>query len=157
EDVPGSDLASLKLLIKGGDLTDVVICGHAPCSALNLLVFPEEWLVGELSSCSYTDAWLRSHREFQKVLQCHYGNATKGTLMDVADREFVLHQLEVLSSIPELKAMILRGRLRLHGWSINAAGLHVYAAARQEFVQVEGLLGAEHPRLRNRTAKTRNA
>ena len=157
EDVAGSDLASVKLLLKGGELTDMVICGHAPCSALNLLVFPEEWLVGELSSCAYTDAWLRSHQEFPKVLQRHYGNAPKGTLMDVADREFVLHQLEELSLIPELKALVLGGRLRLHGWSINGGGLHVYSAARQEFVQVEGLLAAEHPRLRNRTSRTRNA
>jgi carbonic anhydrase len=157
EDVSGGDLASIKLMQKGGSLTDIVVCGHSPCSALNLLVFPEEWLVGELTSCAYTDAWLRSHGEFQKTLEHYYGTAGKGALMDIAAREFVLHQLEKLSSVPELDTMIRQRRLRLHGWLVTGAGLHVYTAAKQEFVQHEGLLGADHPRLRSRTARARNA
>jgi len=157
EAVPSSDLASIRLLLKGCTLADIIVCGHSPCSAMNLLVYPEEWLAGDLSSCAYTDAWLRSHREFQRTLQNSYPGARKGALMDIAVQEYVLYQLEKLGAIPDLRPLILQRRLRLHGWLINGAGLHVYNLARQEFIRCQSMLGADHIRLRNRTARARNA
>ena len=124
---------------------------------MNLLVYPEEWLAGELSSCAYTDAWLRGHREFQEMLRNAYNGARKGTLMDIAVQEYVLYQLEKLGSISDLRSIIRDRRLRLHGWLLNGAGLHVYNLSRQEFIKYESVLGPDHIHLRPRTTRTRNA
>lgn len=107
----GSTSASIESALHSHGASDIVVCGHDPCCAVQGALDsggqrPRPRYMDAAASCATVGAFVWKH----------YGQLDPVSLRSVAAREHVLLQLENLLTYPSIAARVAVGMLRLHAW-----------------------------------------
>lgn len=125
--VQGGEAATIEYAIAALGITDIVICGHTRCGAMQALLDP-----APLANLPAVSRWLEHSAATSRILKSHYGHLDGAALLTAAVEENVLVQLENLKTHPEVLAGLSRKALRLHGWVYKLETGHVFAYDSEE-------------------------
>ncbi len=127
-----SEAAAIEFALLNLNVTDIIVCGHSECGAMQALVEGREKV-----KASNLKAWLRHgepslQRHGEPSLQRHgepslESDKTKLSPVNHLSQMNVLQQLEHLKSYPVVKDRVASGKLKLHGWWFELKGADVYS------------------------------
>lgn len=125
--------AVLEFSLKCLNISDIIICGHSDCGAMQAIL--QNNLEPNLLCCK---KWLNnaipSYERFKKTaIQGHLSPC------NALSRINVLQQLEHLKSYPEILERLKTGKLKLHGWwfDLVTANVFYYDSSREDFVLID--------------------
>lgn len=127
-----STSAAIEFAVDVLGVSDVVICGHSQCGAMEALV--DGALPGR--SLRHLERWLRLAEPVREVLRTQYAHLTdRSARVSAAAEENVLFGLENLRSHECVTRRLADGTLRLHAWyfQIATAKLFAFDPARGQF------------------------
>jgi carbonic anhydrase len=120
-DQDNSALAVIEFAIRSLGVSDIIVCGHSECGAMQALSAGTESLC-----CPHVESWLR-HGE--KALH----KVRRGITLDKTLSEHnqisqvnVLQQIEHITEYPFIRERMERKELRVHGWWFDIAKADVY-------------------------------
>lgn len=165
DDGASSTSAAIEFAVDVLGVSDVVICGHSQCGAM-------EALVGDFASerpMEHLARWLELAAPVRAVIERQYAHIKdRDARVTAAAEENVLFGLENLRSHECVRRKLAEGRLQLHAWffQIRTAKLFAFDPASGQFSVEIGArgLGKKHgstskpdtdeppPRLRSRSA-----
>lgn len=129
---PNSTAAAVEFAVAGLDVSDIVVCGHTQCGAMDALLTG----LAAPHQTPHLAGWLELAASVRNLLNGPYANLVpaEGRAI-VAAEENVLLAIENLRTYGVVRERIEQGRLRLHAWMFKIANaeLFAYEADRQEF------------------------
>jgi carbonic anhydrase len=125
-----SEAAAIEFALQTLPITDVIVCGHSECGAMDALLsgraqlaspFLKNWLrhadasLQRLDSAMLEDAHIERHNRLSQLN--------------------VIEQIEHLKTYPAVRERVQAGRLHLHGWwfDIREADVYAYGAGDDAF------------------------
>ncbi len=129
----GGEGATIEFAVAGLGVSDLIVCGHSHCGAMQGLVDAET--VKDMPAVS---AWLSHAEATRRILREKYSDRVDAELLTTAIEENVLVQLENLRTHPAVAAALALGKLKLHGWvfKIETGDVFAYDPACSEFLPV---------------------
>jgi carbonic anhydrase len=126
-----SEAAAIEFAILNLNVSDIVVCGHSECGAMQALMEGREKV-----SAPNLRAWLRHGEPSLARL------AQQSTTLDSCNqlsKQNVLQQIEHLQSYPVVQQRVAEKRLKLHGWwfELSTANVYAYEDAAGEFVLID--------------------
>src|SRR3990167_8737404 len=129
-----SEAAAIEFALSFLNVSDVIICGHSECAAMQTLCSGREKLTSP-NLCSWLQygehclQLLREKPDFAADLQAH------NRLSQIN----VLQQLEHLTTYPAVQERVNTGRLRMHGWwfDLSTADVYSYESSESKFVVID--------------------
>ena len=119
-----STAAAIEFAVENLKVSDIVVCGHSQCGAMNAL----------LSDTPLTDRtphlrdWLTLAAPVREIIRTQYTHITDPEhRKNVAGEENVLFALENLHSYYCVQDRLMDGSLRLHGWFFKIATAELFA------------------------------
>jgi len=119
-----STAAAIEFAIESLEVSDIVVCGHSQCGAMEALLngLPAGKPMPHLQE------WLALAAPVRHVLQTEYHHLkSHEELATAAAEENVLFALENLYSYPGVKKRLEDGSVRLHGWFFKIATAELFA------------------------------
>jgi carbonic anhydrase len=129
-------------------VSDIIVCGHSGCGAMNALLGDPQ----KLSSMPFISQWLKygeeSRRKFTKENDLKF-TTVNGTLSVNLDPSLsdvnklsqinILQQCEHLITYPVVSKRILSGELTLHAWyfDISNADVYSYSDKKEQFIVID--------------------
>ena len=102
-------------------VSDIVVCGHSECGAIQALADGVTHL-----SCPHLQSWLKYGLEsLNKVRNGFYINSALSENNQISQAN-VLQQMEHIASYPFINERLKAKQLRLHGWWFDIAHANVY-------------------------------
>lgn len=98
-------------------VSDVIVCGHSNCGAMQAVFKTDE----ELAGCPHLRDWLRIADPVRQHMEQRCGTATGEQRGRITEQQNVLAQLRNLETYPFVRAAVLEKTLRLHGWYYDIA------------------------------------
>jgi carbonic anhydrase len=129
---PNSTAAAVEFAVAGLEVSDIVVCGHTQCGAMDALLTG----LSAPAATPHLAGWLELAAPVRNLVQGPYANFVPPEARAiVAADENVLLAIENLRTYPIVRERIEQGKLRLHAWMFKIANaeLFAYDAARQEF------------------------
>jgi carbonic anhydrase len=128
-----STAAAIEFAVESLRVSDIVVCGHSQCGAMEALVhgLPAHRAMPHLQN------WLGTAAPVREILNAKYTHLTDpAARRDAAAEENVLFALENLHSHPGVQERLADGTLRLHGWyfKIATAELFFYDPGSNQFL-----------------------
>jgi len=118
-----STAAAIEFAIQALGVSDVVVCGHSQCGAMNALLNNEQ---GDQSMPHLKD-WLEVAAPVRQLIKNDYQYLTDANAcMNAAAQENVLFALENLHTYPIVAERLADGTLRQHGWFFNIASAEIF-------------------------------
>jgi carbonic anhydrase len=114
--VSAGEEATIEFAVNGLGVRDIIVCGHSHCGAIKGLLDPRQ--VAELPALA---RWLSFAEPTLRLVREKYGHLKGRQLITAAVRENVLVQIANLCTFPAVEERLVRGDLRLHGWSYEIA------------------------------------
>jgi carbonic anhydrase len=102
-------------------VSDIIICGHSECGAMQALIQG-----GENSSSPHLALWLKYGAESLEKVRRGYVIDPKLALHNQLSQVNVLQQMEHIASYPFIQERIAKKQLRIHGWWFDIAQADVY-------------------------------
>jgi carbonic anhydrase len=133
--VPGGTAAAIEYAVEVLGVTNVIVCGHTHCGAINAILHPET-----MDRLPFVRRWLAQGERVRKIVSERYGHLDEQGRMLAAVEENVLVQLENLRAFPNIAERLDRGALTMSGWVWDIASGDVY-----EFDPNGGQFGAIPP------------
>jgi carbonic anhydrase len=127
-----STAAAIEFAVGVLKVSDVVVCGHSQCGAMDALL----GAFTQPDALPHLAGWLEIARPVREVLARDYQHLTEPTARaTAAAEENVLFALENLRSYPCVKQRLADGSLHLHGWffKIDSAELFAYNPESHQF------------------------
>jgi carbonic anhydrase len=119
-----STAAAIEFAVENLKVSDIVVCGHSQCGAMNAL----------LSDTPLSDRtphlrdWLTLATPVREIVRSQYTHITDPEQRkNVAAEENVLFALENLHSYYCVQDRLMDGSLRLHGWFFKIATAELFA------------------------------
>jgi carbonic anhydrase len=119
-----STAAAIEFAVDALNVSDIVVCGHSQCGAMEALLrgLPPE------SGMPHLQEWLSLAGPVRQVLQTQYPHLkSHDEQVTAASEENVLFALENLHSYPCVEKRLADGSLRLHGWFFKIATAELFA------------------------------
>jgi carbonic anhydrase len=135
-----STAAAIEFAVETLEVTDVVVCGHSQCGAMEALLYG----AGCSETTPHLAEWLRTAAPVRAVIERQYPHLTeRAARVTAAAEENVLFALENLETYPVVAQRLAAGELRLHGWffKIATAELFAYSPETRQFVPLADLQG----------------
>ena len=134
--VANSTAAAVEFAVQDLEVSDIVICGHSQCGAMEALLngLPEK------ETTPHLHEWLELASPVRKMLKNNYQHLTdKDACTSAAAEENVLLALENLHTYPAVLQKLKENKLHLHGWffKIATAEMFAYNSATQQFEKIE--------------------
>lgn len=129
--------AAIEFAVQTLGVSDIVICGHSQCSAMETLLggLPEPETMPHLHK------WLELASPVRELIKSDYKHLEKDSdaCTNAAAEENVLLALENLHTYPVVTDRLSKGKLRLHGWffKIATAEMFAYNYSDQQFQLIE--------------------
>lgn len=126
-DVTGSTnstAAAVEFAVDQLEVSDVVVCGHSQCGAMQALLtgLPPEPPLPHLAE------WLEVASPVRSIICERYGHLKEQEARcTAAAEENVLFALENLRNYPCVRRRLTAGTLRLHGWFFKIASAELFA------------------------------
>ncbi len=109
--VPGGTAAAIEYAIEVLGVTNVVVCGHTQCGAVNAILHPES-----MDRLPFVKRWLAQGERVRAIVAERYAHLPEDARMLAAVEENVLVQLENLRAFPNVASRLEQGRLTMAGW-----------------------------------------
>lgn len=119
-----STAAAIEFAVESLLVSDVVVCGHTQCGAMEALLrgLPQQ------SAMPHLQEWLALAAPVRQVLQTQYSHLkSHEEQVTAAGEENVLFALENLRSYPGVEKRLKDGTLRLHGWFFKIVTAELFA------------------------------
>lgn len=114
-------LATIEYSIFSLNVSDIIICGHSECGAIQALV---QGLNNPC--CPHLDSWLQHGKEsLNKVRKGFTINPSLSEHNQISQIN-VLQQMQHISSYPFIRNRLEKKQLRVHGWWFDIAQADVY-------------------------------
>lgn len=139
----GGEAATIEYAIAALKITDIVVCGHTCCGAMQALLEP-----GTTSTMPHLRKWLEHAENTRRIVLENYSHLHGGSLLTAAVEENVLVQLEHLRTHAAVATAMARGALHLHGWvyKIESGEVFSFNPEQGQFAALEN--GQPLPNLR---------
>lgn len=131
-----STAAAIEYAVSTLEVSDVVVCGHSQCGAMQALLTG----IPETANQPHLRGWLALAEPVRQLIADKYRHLTDPqACQTAAAEENVLFALENLRSYPGVSARLAEGKLRLHGWffKIATAELFAYDATTEQFQRIQ--------------------
>lgn len=129
-----SALAVIEFAVFSLNVSDIIICGHSECGAMQALIDGIDTL-----SCSHLESWLKHGKaSFDKVKDGFTINPSLSE-HDQLSQVNVLQQMEHIISYPFIRERMEKKQLRVHGWwfDIAQADVYSYEPDLQQFILID--------------------
>ncbi|HEY8041892.1 MAG TPA: carbonic anhydrase [Polyangiaceae bacterium] len=120
--VPGGTAAAIEYAVEVLGVTNVIVCGHTQCGAVNAIMNP-----ASMDRLPYVKRWLAQGERVRRIVAERYGHLDETARMMAAVEENVLVQLENLRAFPNIAGRLERGELSMSGWVYEIASGDVFA------------------------------
>lgn len=116
-------------------ITDVVVCGHSDCGALNALWCDQK----DLACMDNLQEWIKTASGVKDFVLKHNHDPSYASKMEMTAKKHVIQQLENLKTYPLVAQAVKEEKLRLHGWyyEIGAGAVHAYNAETGSYERIE--------------------
>ncbi len=134
EEQDNSAQAALEFSVFSLNISDIIICGHSECGAMQALAKGID-----PSCCSHLSSWLKHGEEsVRKVREGFIINPNLSEHNQISQVN-VLQQMEHVASYPFIRERIQKKQLRIHGWwfDIAQASVHCYEESLRQFVLID--------------------
>jgi carbonic anhydrase len=115
-DAGGGVAASIEHAVQVLGISDVIVCGHSNCGAMQAVLHPER--LGDLPNLA---AWVRHAEPARAAAIREHPSADEETLLDLTVEYNVLVQLRNLLTYPFIRAGVEKGAFGLYGWVYDIA------------------------------------
>jgi carbonic anhydrase len=118
-----STAAAIEFAVETLRVSDIVICGHSQCGAMNALLGD-----APTDKMPHLREWLTLAEPVREIMRTQYQHvADPEHRKDLAAAENVLFALENLHSYYCVQDRLMEGSLRLHGWFFKIASAELLA------------------------------
>ncbi len=111
---PTGESATVEYAVTALKVTDLIVCGHYRCGAVQALLNPDE-----AAGMPQVSGWLAHAAAAKAVMDREHAQLQGAERWDRAVEVNVLVQLESLSQHPVVAAGLAAGSLRLHAWVLR--------------------------------------
>jgi len=120
------------------EISQVVVCGHTGCGAMQGLLHPEK-----LASLPLVKSWLRNGEAALSVVQARRTARDEWATLEELTEENVLLQMSHLRTYPLIAGRLAQGTIALSGWVYDIAHgtVRIYDESQRKFVAAEQALG----------------
>ncbi len=119
--VPGGTAAAIEYAVEVLGVTNVIVCGHTHCGAINAILHPES-----MDNLPFVKRWLAQGERVRTIVAERYAHLDDDARMLAAVEENVLVQLENLRAFPNVAERLERGVLTMSGWVYDIASGNVF-------------------------------
>ncbi len=126
--------AALEFSVFSLNVSDIVVCGHSECGAMQALAQGINTLC-----CPHLESWLKYGEEsLNKVRKGFIINPTLSEHNQISQVN-VLQQMQHITSYPFVRERLEKKQLRVHGWwfDIAAADVYCYEQNLNQFVLID--------------------
>lgn len=126
--------AGIEFAVEMLGVSDIVVCGHSQCGAIDTLMKPQADL-----ELRHLRNWVELAAPVRTLIDTKYGHLTDPEdRARAAEEENVLCSIERLELYPCVSRRVNEGTLRLHGWffKIATAELFAFDPASRQFVTI---------------------
>lgn len=140
----GGEGAAIEYAVGVLNVTDIIVCGHSHCGAMDALLNLEK-----TADLPQVAAWLSHAESTRRIIKENYQHLTGSALLTATVEENVLVQLESLRTHPLVAARLGAGKLQLHGWvyKIDTGEVFGYDPVQSQFLS---LLESDQPQTLSR-------
>lgn len=117
----GGVSAAIEYAVEVLGVSDIVVCGHTNCGAIDAILHPER-----VEHLPLVSRWLGESSRIPKLIEERYGHLDGEARMTAAIEENVLIQLENLRSFDFVARRLDAGTLEISGWVFKIATGEVY-------------------------------
>jgi len=119
-----STAAAIEFAVEVLGVSDVVVCGHSQCGAMQALLEGNP----KPGAMPHLDEWLAVASPVRDVIERNYTHVTERMdRMTAAAEENVLFALDNLHTYPAVQARLQDGSLHLHAWFFKIATAELFA------------------------------
>lgn len=129
-----SALAAVEFAVFTLKVTDIIVCGHSECGAMQALVDGFDTLTSP-----HLEAWLKYGIESLNKVKQGFSLNPSLSLQNQMSQVNVLQQMQHLSSYPFILKLLEKKELRIHGWwfDIAHADVYCYEPAFNQFILID--------------------
>ncbi len=144
--VLGGVSAAIEYAVEILEVSDVIVCGHTHCGAIDAILHPER-----VAHLPFVSRWLTESSLIPTLIEQRYAHLEGEARITAAVQENVLVQLENLRSFDFVTKRLDSGRLKMRGWVFKIATGEVfdYDPIGGQFMQLGGS-GRDRPVLSSR-------
>lgn len=106
--------AAMEFAVLGLKVTDIIVCGHSNCGAMQTLLMDEE----EFEGMHHLREWMKLASPVRHIVNRFYpaAHASAEVRRRTAEEENILLQLSNIQTYPFVLKALEEGALHLHGW-----------------------------------------
>jgi carbonic anhydrase len=133
--VLGGVSAAIEYAVEVLEVTNVIVCGHTQCGAIDAILHPER-----MAHLPNVARWLGEAERIPRLIEERYGRLEGEERMTAAVEENVLVQLENLRTFDFVARRLDAGTLKMSGWVFKIATGEVFDFDPEggQFVRVGG-------------------
>jgi carbonic anhydrase len=148
--VLGGVSAAIEYAVEVLEVTDIIVCGHTGCGAIEAILNPER-----VNHLPFVSRWLAESAQLPELIAQRYGHLEGEDRTTAAVQENVLLQLENLRSFEFITRRLDKGSLKMSGWvyKIATADVFDYDPVSGQFLQLAAR-ETERPALSSRPPPT---
>lgn len=131
--VMGGVSAAIQYAVEVLQVSNVIVCGHTNCGAIDAIMNPER-----VAQLPFVSRWIGESAEIPQLVQERYGHLSEEARMVIAIEENVLLQLENLRTFDFVARRLDEGTLKMSGWvyKISTGDVFDFDPVSGQFVRV---------------------
>lgn len=131
--LPGGTAAAIEYAVEVLGVSDVIVCGHTHCGAMQSLLDPRS-----VDRLPLVKRWLAQADRVRAIVEERYHHLGPDERLTAAAEENVLVQLENLREFPFVASRLDSGKLQMSGWvyKIESGEIFSYEPALGQFVEL---------------------
>jgi len=115
--------AAIEFAVLSLKVSDVIVCGHSNCGAMQAL-YKED---AELDKMPHLKDWLKLAQPAKDAVAEYLPDSPRDAIQDLTEKANVLAQLENIQTYPFVSQALKDRALYLHGWHYEIGTGHMYA------------------------------
>ena len=129
------ETATIEFAVTALGVRDIIICGHTQCGAMKGLLSLEA-----LDNMPAVKSWLGHAESTRRIINDNYPHLSGQERLTATVEENVLVQIENLRTHPSVRAKLIRGDLKIHGWvyKLETGQVFSYDTVRGQFLELGG-------------------
>jgi carbonic anhydrase len=116
-----SAAAVIEFSISSLNVSDIIVCGHSECAAMQALAKGIDTL-----SCPHLEAWLKYGKESLEKVRKGFTIDPSLSEQNQISQVNVLQQMDHIKSFPFIRERLKEKQVRVHGWWFDIAQADVY-------------------------------
>lgn len=115
-------------------VSDIIVCGHSNCGAMNALCMEES----KFTEMPHLKEWLKIADPVKDIVRNFYADSPAELRQQITEEENVLAQLRNIQTYPFVIKALKEGTLHLHGWyyDIGTGEIHSYNPETEIFEKI---------------------